>query len=66
MTSTFAEASKLWPRIKKYRKLVVAAVGSTVPLILFLLEPRSAAEIVAAAEGWILLNLGVYGVPNDS
>jgi hypothetical protein len=66
MTATYEEASKLWPRFAKYRKLIAAIVVSTGPLVAFLAgEPRSFAEIVAAVNTWLLLNLGVYEVKND-
>lgn len=66
MTDTFTEAGRLWPGIKKYKKLLVSVVVSTGPLVLFLLEPRSTAEVIAAGQTWLLLNFGVGGVKNES
>jgi hypothetical protein len=67
MTDTYTEAEALFPRLARYRKLIVALLATTVPLVLFLVsEPHSAPEIVAAAAGWLLANFGVYRFPNAS
>lgn len=65
MSTVFSEAAKLWPKISPYRKLAAAVVGTTGPLLIFLVsEPRAAEEIIAAVYSWLLTNLGVYGVSN--
>lgn len=66
MSSTFDDIKKLWPRLGKYQKLVASLVTTTVPFIVYLLDPHSAKEIVEASGAYILVNLGVYGVPNES
>lgn len=63
--STIDEAVKVWPALKRYRKLIVSAAATTVPVVVFLISGvHSTAEIAAVVEGWLLTNLGVYGVPN--
>lgn len=61
----FEAAAELWPSIAKYKKLTVALLGTTAPLVLFLSEgPKSFPEIVAASVGYVLTNFGVYRVTN--
>ena len=65
MTDTFTELTKLVPKAAKYRKLIASVVTTTIPFIVFLLDPHTAKEIVTASGSYILVNLGVYGVSND-
>lgn len=65
MTDTFTELSRLVPSLAKYRKLIAALVTTSIPFVVFLLDPHSAQEIVAASGAFILTNLGVYGVSNE-
>jgi hypothetical protein len=66
-TSTASEAVRLWPAVARYRKLAVAFVGTTGPFVAYLLaEAHSAADIAGAATAYLLVNLGVYGVSNES
>lgn len=65
MTDTYDEAASLWPGLARYKKLIVALVGTTAPLVLFLAEqPRSVQQILAASVGYVLTNFGVYRATN--
>lgn len=64
-TSTVGEATRLWPVIGKYRKLVASVVTTSVPFAIFLCDPRTTKEVIAAAGSYLLINLGVFGVTND-
>lgn len=63
--STYEEAEKIWPEIGKYRKLLASLITSSVPFAIYLLDPRTPKEVVAATGAFLLVNLGVYGVSND-
>lgn len=66
MNDTYTEATALFPKLGKYRKLIVALLATTAPLLIFLTAaPHSAAEIVPAVIGWGLANFGVYRIPNE-
>lgn len=62
---TYDEASALFPKLGRYKKLVVALLGTTAPFVIFLTSaPHTSAEIVAASVGYLLTNFGVYKLPN--
>lgn len=63
--STAGEMTRLWPAVGRYRKLVAAVVTTSVPFAIFLCDPRTTKEVIAAAGSWLLVNLGVFGVSND-
>lgn len=65
MTDTYDEASALFPTLARYKKLVVALLGTTAPLVIFLTSgSHSPAEVIAASAGWLLTNFGVARVTN--
>ena len=60
-------AIELWPSIGKYKKLIVALLGTTAPFVLFLTEsPKSFGAIFAASVGYFLTNFGVYQASNKA
>jgi hypothetical protein len=64
--STYSELSKLYPKLKRYRKLIVTFLGTTAPFITWLAAgPQPADAIVAASLAYVLLNFGVYEAKND-
>lgn len=63
--STFDEAARLWPKIGKYKKLIVAAVSATTPFVAWLLAgPHPASEIFAWSSAYVLSLFGVYESKN--
>lgn len=66
MTDPYTELTALVPKLGRFRKLIVALLATTTPLVIFLTsEPHSAAEIVPAVLGYLLANFGVYRIPNE-
>lgn len=66
MNDAYTEATALFPKLGRYRKLIVALLATTAPLVIFLTTaPHSAAEIVPAVLAWLLANFGVYRIPNE-
>lgn len=63
--STVGEATRLWPAIGRYRKFVASLVTTSVPFAIYLCDPRTTKEVIAAAGAYVLTNLGVFGVSND-
>lgn len=63
---TYDEATALFPKLGKYKKLIVSLLGTTAPFVIFLTSAtHSAAEIVPATFLYVLTNLGVYQLPNS-
>jgi len=66
MPDPYTEAEVLFPRLARYRKLIVALVATTAPLVIFLTTAsHSPAEIIGACLGYLLANFGVYRIPNE-
>lgn len=63
--STVGEAARLWPAVGRYRKLAASIVTTSVPFAIYLCDPRTTKEVIAAAGSYLLVNLGVFGVSND-
>lgn len=64
-TNAADEATRLWPAFGKYRKFIASLVATSVPFAVYLCDPRTTKEVIAAAGAYVLTNLGVYGVSND-
>lgn len=65
MTDSYDEATALFPVLAKYKKLCVALLGTTAPVVIFLTSgSHSPAEVVAAGVGYVLTNFGVAAVTN--
>jgi hypothetical protein len=63
---TYTEATSLFPKLGRYRKLVVSLLTTATPFVIWLVSsPQSAAAIVAASLGFVLANFGVYKIPNE-
>jgi hypothetical protein len=65
MPDTYDEATALFPKLGKYKKLIVSLLGTTTPFVIFLTSSvHSAAEIIPASLLYLLTNFGVYQLPN--
>lgn len=62
---TYDEATALFPKLGRYKKLAVSLLGTTAPFVIFLTSAtHSPAEIVTAGVGYLLTNFGIYRLPN--
>ncbi|HYJ22615.1 MAG TPA: hypothetical protein VEW07_11415 [Solirubrobacterales bacterium] len=65
MPDPYDEATALFPKLGKYKKLIVSLLGTTTPFVVYLTSgAHSPKEIVAVALGWLATNFGVYRLPN--
>lgn len=61
----YDEATRLFPKLGRYRKLIVSLLSTTTPFVVWLVSaPQTPAAIVAASFGYLLANFGVYRLPN--